>query len=73
MVGYTFRVYSQSNKESDLVLQGLRYQEIAFKITKLFMGNAFEDDELHEIIEKAYDFSHICALRLLSWKPITFY
>ena len=50
-------------KNQILSMQGLRYQEIAFKITKLFMGNAFEDDELHEIIEKAYaDFSHIsCA------------
>ena len=50
-------------KNQILSLQGLRYQEIAFKITKPFMGNAFEDDELHEIIEKAYaDFSHIsCA------------
>ena len=41
-------------KNQILSLQGLRYQEIAFKITKPFMGNAFEDDELHEIIEKAY-------------------
>ena len=50
-------------KNQILSMQGLRYQEIAFKITKPFMGNAFEDDELHEIIEKAYaDFSHIsCA------------
>ena len=50
-------------KNQILAMQGLRYQEIAFKITKLFMGNAFEDDELQEIIEKAYaDFSHIsCA------------
>ena len=50
-------------KNQILSLQGLRYQEIAFKITKPFMGNAFEDGELHEIIEKAYaDFSHIsCA------------
>ena len=50
-------------KNQILSLQGLRYQEIAFEITKPFMGNAFEDDELHEIIEKAYaDFSHIsCA------------
>ena len=34
-------------KNQILSMPGLRYQEIAFKITKLFMGNAFEDDELH--------------------------
>ena len=46
-----------------LSLQGCRYQEIAFRIIQPFLGNAFEDDELIDIIEAAYaDFSHIaCA------------
>ena len=38
-------------KDQILSMQGMRYQEIAFKITQPFMGNAFEDDELYEIIE----------------------
>lgn len=50
-------------KDDILSLQGLRYQDIAFRIIKPFVGDAFEDDALIDIIEKAYaDFSHIsCA------------
>ena len=50
-------------KDEMLSLQGLRYQDIAFKIIKPFMGTAFEEDALIDIIEQAYaDFSHVsCA------------
>ena len=50
-------------KDEILSLQGLRYQDIAFRIIKPFVDDAFDDDSLIDIIEKAYaDFSHVsCA------------
>jgi threonine synthase len=54
------------SQDEILSLKGCRYQEIAFRIIKPFLGNAFEDDELIDIIEKAYaDFSHIACAPLV--------
>ena len=35
-------------------LDGLSYEEVAFRVMRPFIGDAFTDDEFHEIIAKAY-------------------
>lgn len=35
-------------------LAGLPYEEVAFRVMRPFIGDAFTDDEFHEIIVKAY-------------------
>ncbi|WP_317057288.1 threonine synthase [Roseovarius rhodophyticola] len=40
-------------------LHGVSYEEAAFRIMRSFLGDAFTDDEFHEIIARAYDgFGH---------------
>ena len=57
-----------------LSLRGLRYQDIAFRIIKPFVGDAFDDDALIEIIEKAYaDFSHISCAPLVELEANHFF
>ncbi|NOX41475.1 MAG: threonine synthase [Alphaproteobacteria bacterium] len=38
---------------------GLPYEEVAFRVMKPFIGDAFDDDEFHAIIQRAYQgFNH---------------
>jgi len=51
-------------------LEGLSYEEVAFRVMRPFIGDSFTDDEFREIIAKAYaGFGHIARAPLVELAP----
>ncbi|MGE4327072.1 MAG: threonine synthase [Pseudodonghicola sp.] len=51
-------------------LEGLSYEEVAFRVMHPFIGDSFTDDEFREIIAKAYaGFGHIARAPLVELAP----
>lgn len=60
--------------EADIAaLAGLPYEEIAFRVMRPFVGDAFSDDEFAEIISRAYSgFGHAARAPLVQLAPNRF-
>ena len=51
--------WPQMSSDEIEALAGLSYEEVAFRVIKPFIGDTFNDDELREILSKAYaSFKH---------------
>ena len=56
---YVPESWPQMSSSEIAALAGLSYEEVAFRVIKPFIGDTFNDDELREILSKAYaSFKH---------------
>jgi threonine synthase len=51
---YVPKSWPQISPEEIAEFAGLRYEEVAFRVMKPFIGETFTDEEFHEILDRAY-------------------
>ena len=65
--------FPQMSAPEIAALDGLTYEEIAFRVMRPFVGDVFTDDEFLSIIEKAYStFDHAARAPLVQLGPAHF-
>ncbi len=67
---YVPETWPQLSQEEIAGLAGLSYEEVAFRVMKPFIGEAFTDAELKGIIERAYSgFRHVARVPIVQIGP----
>lgn len=67
---YVPETWPQLSHEEIADLAGLSYEEVAFRVMKPFIGDAFTDAELQGIIERAYSgFRHVARVPMVQIGP----
>ena len=67
---YVPQTVPQFSHDAIVALAGLRYEEIAFRVIKPFVGDTFDDSHLEKLIERAYQgFGHAARAPLKQLAP----